>query len=123
MINRRQAIKRIGGLAGLAAMPKMLSGCNGDDAPDTPGIKHYVYMMLENRTYDHIFGARKLQGLGGDGLTAGMAIPDMSGTMIPIFEPTLNEMCVADPPHGWDPSHLQFNNGAMDGFVREYQNA
>ncbi|HTL39157.1 MAG TPA: alkaline phosphatase family protein [Kofleriaceae bacterium] len=121
MINRRQAIKRIGGLAGLAAMPKMLSGC-GDDGNDLPpGIHNYVYLMLENRTYDHMFGGRALEGLGGDGLTAGMANPDMNGTMIPIFQPTLNEMCVADPPHGWDPSHRQFNNGAMDGFVREYQ--
>jgi phospholipase C len=121
MINRRQAIKRIGGLAGLAAMPKFLSACDGGE--DTPGIKNYVFMMLENRTYDHVFGARKLQGMAGDGLTAGMANPDMNGTMIPIFEPGPNEMCVADPPHGWDASHLQFNAGAMDGFVRQYQQA
>ena len=27
----------------------------------------------------------------------------------------------ADPPHGWDSSHAQFNGGAMDGFLREHQ--
>jgi phospholipase C len=120
MINRRQAIKRIGGLAGLAAMPKFLSACSGDDSP---GIKNYVYMMLENRTYDHVLGARALQGLGGDGLVAGMKNKDANGTDIPIFEPNANEMCVADPPHGWDPAHAQFNSGGMDGFVTQYQMA
>ena len=29
-------------------------------------------------------------------------------------------LCVPDPPHGWDPSHAQFNGGAMDGFVTQY---
>jgi phospholipase C len=41
--------------------------------------------------------------------------------MIAPFEPNLSEMCVADPPHGWEASHAQFNNGMMDGFVKQYQ--
>lgn len=120
MITRRDALKRMGALAGMAAGSKFLSACGSDD--DGPvGITTYVYLMLENRTYDHVFGARKLQGMAGDGLTASMANPDMNGNQVSVFEPSMSEMCVADPPHGWEVSRLQFNNGAMDGFVREYQ--
>jgi phospholipase C len=119
-INRRDALKRIGGLAGAATLGKFLPSCGGN-GEDPVGITTYVYMMLENRTYDHIFGARKLQGMAGDGLVAGMSNPDTNGTPVAIYEPTAAEMCVPDPPHGWDPSHAQFNSGAMDGFVRAYE--
>jgi phospholipase C len=50
-----------------------------------------------------------------------MVNPDSNGTMIAPFEPNLSEMCVADPPHGWEASHAQFNDGMMDGFVKQYQ--
>src|SRR5882672_10144176 len=120
MINRRDAIKRLGGLAGAATMAKVLPGC--DDGPSVPDHPVFVYLMLENRTYDHVLGARKLlHGLPGDGLAAGMKNLDMNGTTIAPFEPTLDEMCVFDPPHGWDASHLQWNAGKNDGFVTQYQ--
>ncbi len=121
MINRRQAIKTIGGLAGMAGLSKFLPACGDPDGNDAVGITTYVYLMLENRTYDHVFGARKLQGMAGDGLTASMANPNAAGTMIAPYEAPMNEECVLDPPHGWDPSHRQWNNGAMDGFVTEYE--
>ena len=121
MITRRDAIKRIGGLAGMAALPKFLSACGGDDGP--VGITNYVYLMLENRTYDHVFGARKLQGMAGDGLVMGMSNPDMNGVAVPIYEAPKEQLCVEDPPHGWDESHRQWNAGANDGFVTEQQAA
>ncbi len=122
MINRRQAIKTIGGLAGMASLSKFLPACGGDDDP--VGITTYVYLMLENRTYDHILGARTLlEGKPGDGLTEGMSNPDSDGNPVTIYEPTVDKLCVLDPPHGWDPSHAQWNSGAMDGFVRAYQQA
>ncbi|MCW5802428.1 MAG: alkaline phosphatase family protein [Deltaproteobacteria bacterium] len=123
-MNRRQAVKALGGLAGAATMSKFLSGC-GDDGGgnnDVVGITNYVYLMLENRTYDHVFGSRKLvEGRGGDGLTAEMANADINGAMISSYAAASGELCVLDPPHGWDASHAQWNNGAMDGFVKEYQ--
>jgi phospholipase C len=121
MMNRRQAVRALGGLAGMATMSKFLSGCGGDG--DRPvGITNYVYLMLENRTYDHVFGARKLvEGLAGDGLTATMSNKDASGTVIAPYPAKANELCVLDPPHGWDASHAQFNSGMNDGFVTEYQ--
>ncbi len=120
MMKRRDALKTIGGLAGAAGLAKFLPGCDGDDE-DPVGITTYVYLMLENRTYDHVFGARALQGLGGDGLRSGLSNPDMNGGMVVPYEPAVGELCVLDPPHGWDASHAQFNNGLMDGFVTEHQ--
>jgi phospholipase C len=118
-ITRRDALKRIGGLGALTALPRVLPGCGGGD--DAPGIKHYVYLMLENHTYDNVLGARKLmESLPGDGLVAGMQNPDAAGGMVPIHEAAVADLCVPDPPHDWDRSHAQFNGGAMDGFVKQY---
>jgi len=118
-ITRRDALRRIGGLGALASMPRILPGCGGGS--DAPGIKHYVYLMLENHTYDNVLGARKLmEGLPGDGLVAGMSNPDGNGGTVPIHESPTEMLCVPDPPHGWDPSHAQFNAGKMDGFVTQY---
>ncbi|HUJ59059.1 MAG TPA: alkaline phosphatase family protein, partial [Kofleriaceae bacterium] len=120
MINRRDAIKQIGGLAGAAAMAKYLPGCGGSSGPN--GIKNYVFMMMENRSYDHYFGARKLvEGLDGDGLAMTMTNPDLAGNPIAPWNPNMDQMCDLDPPHDWDDAHNSFNNGAMDGFVKADQ--
>jgi phospholipase C len=120
MMKRRDALKTIGGLAGAASLAKLVPGCgDGDDGPD--GITTYVYLMLENRTYDHVFGARKLEGLPGDGLRPGMTQPDLDGNPVALYVPSGLEECALDPDHLWDPSHAQWNNGAMDGFLRVHQ--
>ena len=120
MINRRDAIKRLGGLAGAATMSKFLPGCGSSD--NVPNHPVYVYMMMENRTYDHYFGARSmLEGLPGNGLTASMSNPDSNGVAVPVYEPDINSECVQDPDHSWDGSRVQWNNGANDGFVKQQQ--
>src|SRR6185295_1910464 len=140
MITRRKAIKHIGaGAAAAATLPRLLAGCGGggdggsDGGPPdgggtdgpviVPGMSVLVCLCMENRSYDHYFGARKLvEGLPGDGLVAGMSNLDMSGTPIEIFhgdQPT--QSCIVDPPHGWDASHAQWNMGLNDGFVTQYQ--
>ena len=55
-MKRRDALKTIGGLAGVASLAKLLPACD-TEADVNPTI---VYVMLENRSYDHTFGARKL---------------------------------------------------------------
>jgi phospholipase C len=124
MINRRQAIKTIGGLAGMAGLSKFLPACGSND--DTPvGITTYVFLMLENRTYDHVFGARSWKdGKPGNGLRDGITNPDANGSPVAPFEPSnlAAQMCVSnDPHHGWTASRDQWNNGANDGFVNGHQ--
>jgi len=121
MINRRTAIKQIGGLAGAAAMAKYLPGCGS--SPDEPkGITTYVYMMMENRSYDHFFGARSmLEGKAGDGLKMSMVNNDLNGNPIAPWAPSVDQMCDPDPPHGWVALHNSWNAGACDGFVKSHQ--
>lgn len=123
MMRRRDALKTIGGLAGAATFSKFLTACGDSDDSAPPTM---VFMMMENRTYDHVFGARSLlDGKPGNGLTAGMSNPDLNGTPVAIYEPelTVAQMCIEDPPHSWNPSRVQWNNGANDGFVRSFQAA
>ena len=120
MINRRDAIKRIGGLASAAAMAKYLPACHSG-SKEPVGITTWVYLMLENRSYDHYLGARALMGKGGDGLTTSMSNPDLNGNPVMPFEPTVDQLCVVDPPHGWDELHNSWNMGMNDGFVKQFQ--
>jgi phospholipase C len=119
-MKRREVLKSIGALAGAAGVSRLLSGCGDNAAP--PGIKTVVLLMMENRSFDHWLGARSLvEGKAVDGLVAGMSQKDASGTVVPIFPATPATYCVPDPPHGWDHAHLEFDNGAMDGFVIAHQ--
>jgi phospholipase C len=125
MMKRRDALKTIGGLGAAASMARFLPGCGGDDGP--VGIKTIVYMMMENRSYDHLLGGRAFEGLPGDGQRQGFANPDTLGNSIAAFPASddhnaaASSTCDPDPPHGWDPSHASFNSGAMDGFVKAHQ--
>ncbi|HEY6034870.1 MAG TPA: alkaline phosphatase family protein, partial [Kofleriaceae bacterium] len=121
MINRRTAIKQLGGLAGAAAMAKYLPGC-GSSPEEPKGITTYVYMMMENRSYDHFFGARSmLEGKAGDGLKMSMINNDVNGNPIAPWAPSVGQMCDPDPPHGWVALHNSWNMGACDGFVKSHQ--
>ncbi len=139
-MRRRDALKSIGTLAGAGAASRLLAGCGDNlsaaggrdaagtqpdagggepDAAPPQGITTMVIVMMENRSYDHYLGARALEGLGGDGLTAKMFNPDVDDSPIAVYRET--DYCVADPPHGWDASRVQMNGGANDGFLRAYR--
>jgi phospholipase C len=121
-MNRRDALKTIGGIAGAATLGKFLPGCS-DDGKE--GITTYVYLMLENRTYDHVFGARSWkEGKPGDGLRDGITQLDANNMPVSLYQPMnlAAQMCVSnDPHHSWGTSRQQFNNGANDGFVKVHQ--
>jgi phospholipase C len=122
MMKRRDAMKTLGALAGAAGLPRLLAGC--DDAPAPPGVVDtYVFLMMENRSYDHALGARRLEeGLPGDGLRAGMSNPDRAGRPVGLWTASERDaLCVLDPPHGWDGARQQFDGGLNDGFVRAHQ--
>lgn len=120
MINRRDAIKRLGGMAGAATLWRFLPGCGSSD--NVPNHPVYVYMMMENRTYDHYFGARSmLEGKPGDGLTMAMSNPDLNGNPVAPYEPDPSVECVQDPDHSWDGSRAEWNSGANDGFVKQQE--
>ena len=74
---------------------------------------------MENRSFDHYFGARQLVEGQTDinGLTGEESNPDGLGN--DVFVAKLDNYEPEDPPHQWDEVHAQWNNGALDGFVTE----
>ena len=90
-----------------------------------PGIDHIVMLMLENHSYDNIWGTLDrpdAEGWPTDFCTGKPSSTNKfaNGTILHAWE--MPETCQRTPgPDGptqnWLSSHLQFNNGSMDGFV------
>ncbi len=80
----------------------------GDKMP----IDHIVYVMMENRSFDHYFS--ELDNVRKAPPDASMLAPD--GTLVTRKRET--RYCVRDIGHSWNPSHLQWNDGKNDGFAR-----
>jgi phospholipase C len=82
-------------------------------------IRHVVVLMMENRSFDHVYGSLALEGRTDvDGLSMSMQNPRDDGTTASPFESDV--LCVGDPPHNWNRSHAQWNEGKNDGFARQY---
>jgi phospholipase C len=141
LLSRRDALQGVGAAIGASVLP----GCSSEDStssgstPVTPGpdsgplpgeptpeellaeIDTFVVVMMENRSFDHYFGALSLlEGREVDGLTGSESNPSTSGGPIAIH-PMATNVTNEDPPHGWDGSRGQWNNGANDGFVLEHE--
>jgi phospholipase C len=121
-MKRRDALKTIGGLAGAAALSRVLPAC-GSGGNSKPGeITTYVYMMMENRSYDHVFGARSmLEGKPGDGPRMDTALLDINDQPVTLWQPAKDEICDLDPPHGWETLRASWNEGACDQFLKVHQ--
>lgn len=117
VVPRRTVLKGLGA-TGLVGCGPPGSGT----VPVVPGtIDTVVICMMENRSFDHVFGSLSL--LEGrtdvDGLVQGMSNPDLDGVEIPIAR--LGVPCTEpDPPHGWTSSRTQLDDGTCRGFVRAY---
>jgi len=136
-MKRRDALKTIGGIAGVAGLSGILPACGsssggsssdagGDassDAPNKPvGITTYVYMMMENRSYDHLFGARSMiEGKPGDGPSIDTTLLDINEVPVGLWKPDNTQLCDLDPPHGWEALRTSWNQGACDRFLKVHQ--
>jgi phospholipase C len=90
---------------------------------DLDAIKHVVFLMQENRSFDHYFG--RLGGVAGfddaDNRAAftqawpGGSQPDL----LPFHLSTEKHQaeCTYDLDHSWPGEHSSWNGGAMDAFV------
>src|ERR1700731_4431321 len=96
-------------------------------------IEHVVFLIQENRSFDHFFGSyRGVRGFSdpnplkltdGSGLPVfaqpGYQRPGYGGHLYPFrLDVTRNGECVHDIDHDWGPQHRSWNDGRMDGFVR-----
>ncbi len=65
-------------------------------------IEHFVVLMMENRSFDHMLGTLSLEGLANlDGVRAGMQNPSGAGTPVSI-EGRAPRTLEPDPEHRYD---------------------
>jgi phospholipase C len=80
-------------------------------------IDTVVVLMMENRSFDHLLSNLPNFGQSDvDVATASMSNPDSSGQAVPFHH--ADSYCFADTNHEWDGTHLQYDNGMNDGFVK-----
>jgi phospholipase C len=77
-------------------------------------IKHVVFLIKENRSFDHFFGRFP----GADGVTVARSGDDR----IPM-RPGLPDRIEHDIQHGYRNALIAWNDGAMDGFTQDYWSA
>ena len=84
-------------------------------APDnTIPIKHFIYIIQENITYDHYFGTYP----GGEGIPVGTKLAFLPGGKPEVAPFHLHATAIPhDLNHSWQAAHLAFDNGKMDGFL------
>jgi phospholipase C len=132
---RRQVLA--GGIGGAAALGlASLGGAPGSGAEtvrraasvkaagsDLSAIKHVVFLMHENRSFDHYFGT--MGGVRGydDATNRGAFTQAWPGgsqsTLLPFHMNTKKQLseCTNDLDHTWPAEHASWNGGAMDRFV------
>jgi phospholipase C len=140
----RRALLRYFGMAGAGAVlatPALAWALRGSGAQTVAGaastppagsdleaVEHIVFLMMENRSYDHYFGDypngrgfndRPARSLGAFAQSypggTSLVLPDV---LLPFhLDSTAGLECTDDLTHDWGPQHLCWNNGAMDAFV------
>ena len=107
-INRREFVRGLAGLAGAAALGR---------EPDLSGIEHVVVVMMENRSFDHLLGWLP----NSDGRQPGLWYADATGAFHPThaLAPDYTGCGHVDPDHSYLGGRIQYDRGAMDGFLRE----
>ncbi|MSP93462.1 MAG: hypothetical protein EXR79_17000 [Myxococcales bacterium] len=77
-------------------------------------IDTFVLVMMENRSFDHYFGAGKAFGLDVNGHPPGASNPNDKGEAVPVYHEVT--ACIHDVAHNWNAAHRQYNGGKNDGF-------
>ncbi|KIV87492.1 hypothetical protein PV11_03034 [Exophiala sideris] len=90
-----------------------------------PGIEHIVWLMMENHSWDNIYGLLNRSGQDGFPLDSKTGEPITlvpqkynNGSVQLLYE--MPNSCGGvnnGPSQNWQSSHQQFNNGSMDGFA------
>jgi phospholipase C len=145
-LTRRELMGYFGMLGAGAAVVKPAASWAASDRParliaraaatsaagsDLGAIDHVVFLMMENRSYDHYFGAYN-KGRGFDDhkqRALGVFAQDYPGSVGDALYPKNNLLpfrlnsltgfeCTDDLTHDWGPMHLCWNEGKMDSWVK-----
>jgi len=126
------AVAAAAGLAG--TLPEALARAAGAATTsfDLSQVKHIVYVMSENRSFDHYFGT--FPGARGFDDPTAITLPDGNsvfrqpdpanpdGYLEPYHMSTITTGAAAVPSlsHDWRDQHAAWNNGAMDRWLRTH---
>jgi phospholipase C len=135
-MSRRQFVASAASLAGAAGVAGVLPRSLARVAAATPRrgfdlsqVKHLVFQMQENRSFDHYFGtypgARGFSDPTAIRLPTGRSVfqqPDPDnprGYVEPYHMSTITTGAAAVPSlsHSWRDQHAAWNHGAMDGWL------
>jgi len=130
MTDRRTFLRFLTSAAATAAFPNSINKALAIPAHHRTGtiedVEHVVFLMQENRAFDHYFGT--LRGVRGYGdprpafLPSGKPVwfqPDGNGFLLP-FRPDavdLGLQFLEDTPHGWSDTHAAWNGGKYDQWI------
>ena len=89
-------------------------------SPESSGIEHIVAVTMENRSFDHFFGWMP----NADGQQAGLSYVDTNGVSHATHSLSGdNTGCpAADPDHSYSGARIEYNGGAMNGFLLDSSN-
>jgi len=128
--DRRNFLRFLGSAAFTASLPGSIERALAVPADRRTGtiqdVEHIVFLMQENRGFDHYFGT--LRGVRGYGdprpvnLPSGRPVfyqPDGGGYLLPFHPgaPGLGLQFLEDTPHGWSDTHAAWNGGKYDQWV------
>jgi phospholipase C len=128
--DRRSFLKLMSIPAAAAALPASIARALAIDANNRTGtiadVKHIVFLMQENRSFDHYFGTmRGVRGFADPRavkLPSGQPVwyqPNDAGYLLP-FRPDVDNLggvFLQDLPHGWTDQHAAWNEGNYDQWV------
>jgi phospholipase C len=130
-INRRDFLRGAAGATGAALLGRA-SGWRGGELfaqnlglsslplPQDSGIEHIVVVMMENRSFDHFLGWLP----NAEGQQAGLTYLDANGVphQTHPLAPDFTGCTHPDPDHSYLGGRVQYDDGAMDGFLRSGNN-
>jgi phospholipase C len=130
-INRRDFLRGAAGASGAALLGRTArsvsagilpasQGLASLPSPGSSGIEHIVVVMMENRSFDHYLGWLP----NADGRQLGLSYLDGTGTAHPThpLAPDFTGCSHPDPDHSYAGGRVQYDGGAMDGFLRSGAN-
>jgi len=132
-LTRRETLGRLGAAGlGLSALGGGLDALLASEAIAAPArgslrdIEHVIFLIQENRSFDHYFGT--LSGVRGFGDRHGAKAfrqTNATGTTVEPFRLRAGgvEYCMPDITHDWGPQHHAYDHGRMNDFVRVHEAA
>src|SRR5580692_9172684 len=118
-LERREIRRRVKRPAGTEPMGPRAQVDLAPGADMLPQIEHIVILMMENHSYDNYLGmlAGRGDGLAVDAGEPTAVNPDSAGKPVRLTHAGSTVQQKQVPSQSWAASHIQWHNGACDGFV------